>query len=244
MKKLYGLIGFPLGHSFSEKYFIAKFEKEGILDAEYKLFPIEHIDDLQQIIYKNPGLLGLNVTIPHKQSVLKYATHLPDSVKEIGSANTLKFIANQVEAYNTDVIGFEKSLVAELKLFHKKALILGTGGSSNAVQFVCKKLGIEYLLVSRSKKAKAISYENLNGDIINDHLIIINTTPLGTFPNEATFPAIPYSSITNRHYCFDLVYNPPKTIFLSKAIERGATIKNGYEMLVIQAEESWKIWNS
>lgn len=244
MKKLYGLIGFPLGHSFSEKYFTAKFEREGIPDAEYKLFPIEHIDDLQQIVYNNPGLLGLNVTIPHKQGVLKYATQLSDSVKEIGAANTLKFISNQVEAYNTDIIGFEKSLVTELKPFHKKALILGTGGSSNAVQFVCKKLGIEYLLVSRSKKGKAISYENLNGDIINDHLIIINTTPLGTFPNEKTFPAIPYSFITNRHYCFDLVYNPPKTIFLSKASERGATIKNGYEMLVIQAEESWKIWNS
>lgn len=244
MKKLYGLIGYPLGHSFSKKYFTEKFERENIFNAEYKLFPIEHIDELQAIIDNNPALSGLNVTIPHKLSVLKFATQISDAVKKIGAANTLKFIANRVEAYNTDVIGFEKSLLTELKPFHKKALILGTGGSSNAVQYVCKKLGIEYLLVSRNKSERTISYTDLNQDIMSDYLVIINTTPLGTFPDEATFPQIPYAFITNRHYCFDLVYNPPKTIFLTKAEERNATIKNGYDMLVIQAEESWKIWNT
>ncbi len=244
LEKLYGLIGFPLGHSFSEKYFTTKFEKEGITNVHYKLFPIEHIDDLRQIIDKNPGLSGLNVTIPYKQAVLKFASHLSADVKDIGAANTLKFTSNRVEAYNTDVIGFERSLAIELKPFHKKALILGTGGSSNAVQFVCRKIGIEYSLVSRNRSEKAISYAEINADILNDHLIVINTTPLGTFPDTATFPPIPYSFITGRHYCFDLVYNPPKTIFLAKAAERGATIKNGYDMLVIQAEESWKIWNA
>ncbi|MEO7802163.1 MAG: shikimate dehydrogenase [Ginsengibacter sp.] len=244
MKKLYGLIGYPLGHSFSKKYFTDKFEKENITDTEYKLFPIEHIDGLKAIVANNPNLAGLNITIPHKQSVLKFATHLSDAVKEIGAANILKFTSSQVEAYNTDVIGFEKSLLTELKAFHKKTLILGTGGSSNAVQFVCRKLGIEYLLVSRNKSERAISYADLGQDIMSNYLVIINTTPLGTFPDTASFPEIPYIHITNKHYCFDLVYNPPKTVFLTKAEEQGATIKNGYDMLVIQAQESWKIWNA
>ncbi len=244
MKKLYGLIGYPLGHSFSKKYFTDKFEKENIKRAEYKLFSIEYIEELKEIIVNNPDLKGLNVTIPHKQSVLKYATQLSDVVKEIGAANTLKFISNQIEAHNTDVIGFEKSLSTGLKPFHRKALILGTGGSSNAVQFVCRKLGIEYLLVSRNRSEKAITYDDLDMNIVSGYLVIINTTPLGTFPNEASFPEIPYVYITNRHYCFDLVYNPAKTVFLTKAEEQGATIKNGYDMLVIQAEESWKIWNA
>jgi shikimate dehydrogenase len=238
------LIGFPLGHSFSEKYFATKFEKEGIENAEYNVFPIKSIDDLQHVIHKNPHLLGLNVTIPYKQSVLKFATHLSEEVKNIGAANTLKFTSSHIEAYNTDIIGFEKSLVLQLQSFHKKALILGTGGASSAIQYVCKRLGIVFLLVSRTRSADTITYEDINKEIMSDYLIVINTTPLGTFPDENSFPQIPYAHITNRHYCFDLVYNPDKTVFLTNAARQGATIKNGKEMLEIQAEESWKIWNS
>jgi shikimate dehydrogenase len=244
LKKLYGLIGFPLGHSFSEKYFTTKFEKEGVTDAQYKLFPIESINDLQQVIKHHPDLIGLNVTIPYKKAILKFATHLSEDVKNIGAANTLKLTSSQIIAYNTDITGFERSLVPQLQSFHKKALILGTGGASTAIQFVFKKLGIEFLLVSRTRSGDQINYEDLNEEIMNAHLIVINTTPLGTFPDEQSFPPIPYSHITQRHYCFDLVYNPIKTVFLTNAEKKGAIIKNGYDMLVIQAEESWKIWNS
>lgn len=243
--KLYGLIGYPLGHSFSKKFFTEKFERENLPDCNYELFPIPSIKDLPSLINSTPFLMGLNVTIPYKQQVLEYVTERSDTVRDIGAANTIKIIDNNLFAYNTDVIGFEKSFIKKLKPFHKKALILGTGGSSKAVQFVLNKLGIEFLFVSGSQQpsANTINYSNIDENIMNEHLVIINCTPVGMSPNDKEHPQLPYQFISKEHYLFDLVYKPEKTIFLQKGEDEGAVVQNGYEMLIIQAEESWKIWN-
>jgi shikimate dehydrogenase len=243
--KLYGLIGYPLGHSFSKKYFTEKFQREGLSDCSYELFPIYSIKDLPSLLSSNSFLKGLNVTIPYKQQVLQYVTGTTGAVKEIGAANTIKIIQDKLIAYNTDVIGFENSFIKKLKSSHKKALILGTGGSSKAVQYVLKKLGIDFLLVTRSlqPESETINYSSIDEAIIIDHQIIINCTPAGMSPNDDECPYLPYQFITNEHYLFDLVYKPEKTLFLKKGEEQGAVIQNGYEMLIIQAEESWKIWN-
>ena len=243
--KLYGLIGYPLGHSFSKKYFTEKFQKEQLEDCAYELFPIPLIKNISSIINSHPDLRGLNVTIPYKEQVLEYVSETTPAVKEIGAANTIKIQGNKLIAYNTDVIGFEISFVKYLKHSHKKALVLGTGGSSKAVQYVLRKLGIDFLIVTRSEKLKAgiINYSMIDEAIINDHTIIINCTPVGLYPNIDECPQIPYQFISKEHYLFDLIYTPEKTLFLKKGEEKGAVIENGYEMLIIQAEESWKIWN-
>ena len=243
--KLYGLIGYPLGHSFSKKYFTEKFQREGLTGYGYELFPIPSIKELPALLSSNPSLHGLNVTIPYKEQVLEYVTEITSAVKAIGAANTIKFIGDRLIAYNTDVIGFENSFIKKLKPNHKKALILGTGGSSKAIQYVLKKLSIEFLLVSRSEQAGdgIINYSMLDETILNDHRVIINCTPAGMYPNDDKYPQLPYQFISEEHYLYDLVYKPEKTIFLKKGEENGAVIQNGYEMLVIQAEESWKIWN-
>ncbi|HUS03551.1 MAG TPA: shikimate dehydrogenase [Chitinophagaceae bacterium] len=243
--KLYGLIGYPLGHSFSKKYFTQKFERENLSDCSYELFPIPSIKDLPPLINSTPILKGFNVTIPYKQQVLEYVTEKSDTVNDIGAANTIKIIENKLIAYNTDVAGFEKSFVKKLKPFHKKALVLGTGGSSKAIQFVLNKLGIDCLFVSRSQQPSAniINYSMIDEHIMNQHKVIINCTPVGMSPNENKYPQLPFDFVSKEHYLFDLVYKPDKTIFLQKGEEKGAIIQNGYEMLVIQAEESWKIWN-
>ena len=242
--KLYGLIGYPLGHSFSKKYFTEKFQQEGIIDCSYELFPISSIKDLPSLINSNPLLKGLNITIPYKQQVLDYVTDKTNAVKNIGAANTIKIDGDKLIAYNTDVIGFENSLVRKIKPSHKKALVLGTGGSSKAVQYVLKKSGIEFLLVSRGNQLPGtINYSMIDETIMNEYQLIINCTPVGMYPNDGQCPDLRYQFLTKDHYLYDLVYKPEKTLFLKKGEEKGATIQNGYEMLTIQAEESWKIWN-
>lgn len=243
--KLYGLIGYPLDHSFSKKYFTEKFKKEGLTDCSYELFPIKSIRDFSSIINSNPLLKGLNVTIPYKQQVLQFVTETSNNVREIGAANTIKIKNNKLIAYNTDIIGFEKSFVKNLSLLHKKALVLGTGGSSKAVQFILKKLYIDFLLVTRSLHPQngMVNYSMIDEKIINDYPVIINCTPVGMYPNETEYPPLPYQFISEKNYLFDLIYKPDKTLFLQKGEQMGAVIKNGYEMLAIQAEESWKIWN-
>ncbi len=243
--KTYGLIGFPLTHSFSKQYFTEKFEKEGIADAIFNNFPLTSIEEFSELLKKNPSLIGLNVTIPYKEQVLKHVNHLSDEVKETGAANCIKIRQGELVAYNTDITGFRDSFVKKLKPGDKKALILGSGGASKAVQYVLNKLGIEFLVVSRliDNKADLIQYKHISEEILNDFTVIINCTPMGMFPDESSFPDIPYSFLTSKHYLFDLVYNPAKTQFLKKGEEQGAIIENGYEMLILQAEESWKIWN-
>jgi shikimate dehydrogenase len=242
--KRYGLIGFPLSHSFSKKYFSEKFEKEGLKEHVYDLFPIEAIDKLPQIISSHPDLLGLNVTIPYKQQVIPFlhASHLPAGVN---ACNCIKILNGKLHGYNTDVAGFENSFSPMLKPWHKSALVLGNGGATLAVVYVLSKLGIDYSVVSRKlHEGSSLTYNQLDKNIIANHPIIINTTPLGTYPNIDECPPIPYEFITDQHYLFDLVYNPSKTLFLKKGEEAGAMVKNGYDMLEIQAEESWKIWNN
>ena len=243
--KMYGLIGFPLTHSFSKQYFTERFEKEGIADVAFQNFPLTSIEDFSQLLKTNPELKGLNVTIPYKEQVLKYVSHLSTEVKETGAANCIKIRRGELVAYNTDIIGFRDSFVKKLRSDNKKALVLGSGGSSKAVQYVLDKLGIEFLVVSRltDNKAGLTQYKQVSKEILNEFTVIINCTPLGMSPDESSFPDIPYSLLTSKHYLFDLVYNPAKTKFLKKGEEQGATIENGYEMLILQAEESWRIWN-
>ncbi|MDP4261852.1 MAG: shikimate dehydrogenase [Bacteroidota bacterium] len=241
--RLFGLIGFPLSHSFSKKYFTEKFEKEGRNDCRYELFPIETIDGIKKLLDQHPALCGLNVTIPYKEQVLPYLDETDDIVKKIKACNCIHIKNNRLTGYNTDAGGFERSLKPQLKPRHKTALILGTGGAAKAVEFVLRKLGIGFKYVSRKPSINNYSYDQLTPAIMADHLLIINTTPLGMYPAIHEAPPIPYDALTSNHYLFDLVYNPEKSLFLKKGEERGSIIKNGYEMLVIQAEESWRIWN-
>lgn len=243
--KTYGIIGFPLTHSFSQKYFTEKFQREGINDCSYEVYPIKSVYELNDLIKQNPNLHGLNITIPYKQSVL----HHLNSVKEIPfglrACNCIKIKESKTYGFNTDITGFEKSLLPYLKPYHKTALILGNGGATEAVKFVFDKLNISYKIVSRKiHDGSELTYSDLNKSVIDENKIIINTTPLGTFPNINECPDIPYQFLTPQHFLFDLVYNPEKTLFLQKGEEYEATIKNGYEMLVLQAEESWRIWNA
>ncbi|MET0393888.1 MAG: shikimate dehydrogenase [Chitinophagaceae bacterium] len=242
--RLFGLIGYPLSHSFSENYFTDKFRKESITDCRYRLFPIGHIDGLTALLTDNPELCGLNVTIPYKEQVLPFLHDADESVKQIRACNCIVIENGQLKGYNTDATGFERSLQEKLQPHHRQALILGTGGAAKAIEFVLQKLGISYTHVSRTPSAGQYSYEALTPDQIAAHPLIINTTPLGMYPATEAAPPIPYESLTPAHYLFDLVYNPEKTLFLQKGEEQGAAIKNGHDMLVIQAEESWRIWNS
>lgn len=241
---LFGLIGYPLSHSFSKKYFTGKFEREGLRNYRYENFPIASIDELKKVIAANPDLLGLNVTIPYKEQVLSFLHHSSDTVKLVGACNCIKIISGKLYGYNTDVIGFEETLNARLLPHHKKALVLGSGGASKAVQFVLKKKGIEFLVVSRSVNPSFIPYEKISPELVEKYLLIINTTPLGMQPLTDSYPSIPYFALTTQHYLYDLIYNPSKTLFLQKGEEKGAAIQNGADMLGIQAEESWKIWGT
>ncbi len=245
-KKILGLIGHPLTHSFSQKYFREKFLKENINDYEYLNFDIANIDALPVLLDTYPEILGLNVTIPYKEKVLKYADFLSDEVLKTGAANTLFINKNKkIAAYNTDIYGFTESLKPLLKPHHKKALILGTGGAAKAVAYALTRLQISFLLVSRSpKNNRQISYQDLSRDLIKDYTLIINTTPLGTFPHTGQFPSFPYDFVSSRHLFYDLVYNPPQSLFLQFASKKGATISNGLNMLHLQAEAAWQIWQS
>jgi shikimate dehydrogenase len=243
---LYGLIGYPLGHSFSKQYFTEKFAREEKGDCKYETFAIAHIGQFPALLQNNPDLKGLNITIPYKEQVLKFVTQLSAEVKDIGATNCIKISGNQLIAYNTDIIGFEQSFCKLLQPHHKKALVLGTGGSSKAVQYVLRKLGIEFLVVSRSENLQPgfISYNMIEESVMDSHPVIINCSPAGMFPNDNYCPLIPYQFITAQHYLFDLVYKPAKTLFLQNGEEKGALVKNGYEMLILQAEAGWKIWNT
>jgi shikimate dehydrogenase len=242
--KTYGIIGFPLTHSFSQQYFTEKIEREEVADAVFNVFPLSNIEEIPALLASHSSLKGIAVTIPYKEKVLQFVTNLSEEVKQIGAANCIKINGSELTAFNTDITGFEKSFRKNLKPQHNKALVLGTGGASKAVQYVLKKLKIDFLLVSRNKSENSIQYTEITEAIIGKHLVIINTSPLGMSPNENTYPDIPYQLLTANHYLYDLVYAPAKTLFLQKGEEQGATIENGFEMLIIQAEENWKIWNS
>jgi len=246
--RLYGLIGYPLSHSFSAKYFAEKFELENISDADYQLFPLENISEVTSLIEHQPDLQGFNITIPYKVAILPYLDNISDASKSIGAVNCVK-IERSVSGtiligYNTDVYGFRESLEPAIKPFHSKALVLGTGGASKAVCYTLHELGIKYTMVSRTgNKESILNYSQLTEEIISDNLLIINTTPVGTFPEIDKCPDIPYQFLTKEHLLFDLIYNPAETKFLRLAREASATIFNGSKMLELQAEKSWEIWN-
>ena len=241
--KIYGLIGFPLGHSFSRNYFLEKFRREKTNGYEYLNFSFELLNEGIHQLKKNPDLLGLNVTIPFKESIIQYLDKTSPVCNEIKSCNCIRIENGVWTGYNTDVIGFEKSLTPLLADSHKDALVFGTGGASKAVCYVLKKLGINYRQVSRRQKRNCIQYREITPEILNNFTLLVNTTPVGMFPNVDECLPIPYGAITDKHLVYDLIYNPEETLFLKKAKFHGAVIKNGGEMLVIQAEESWKIWN-
>lgn len=245
--KIYGLVGFPLGHSFSQSFFNDKFAKESI-DASYENFEIDDIGSFMEIFAEFPELSGLNVTIPYKQLVIPYMDEMDSVADEIGAVNVVKIMKKAdgdlfLKGYNSDIIGFSDSISPLIKSHHKKALVLGTGGASKAVVCGLQKLGIEPVLVSRKPKEGVLTYQDLTEDVMNDHTVIVNATPAGMYPNVDNCPDIPYSLITDKHLCFDLVYNPDVTLFMKKAAEHGATVKNGLEMLHLQALAAWKIWN-
>ncbi len=244
--KIYGLLGNPLSHSFSQKYFSEKFQRENINDCVYVNFEAPHLEAKVSYLKSDANLCGLNVTIPYKTQILSWLDFVSSACKEIGACNCIKIENKKWSGFNTDVTGFEKTFSPKLKSHHSKALILGTGGSSKAVSYVLKKLGIEYLFVSRTKNSSlnVVGYDEVTSGIMLEYNIVINTTPVGMFPNITNSPNLPYEFVSKKHYFFDLIYNPDTTLFLAKAKDRGATIENGKEMLRIQAEESWRIWNS
>ncbi len=245
---IYGLVGEKLTHSFSPDYFNKKFQELGI-NAEYKLFELSSIDELPLLIANNPNIKGLNVTVPYKRALGGFMDYTDKSVSLAGSINTIKVSENKkgkfLSGYNTDIVGFEKTIKPLLK--NNKcisALILGTGGSSKSIAYVLRKLGVLFTFVSRdNNESLHISYNWLNKEIINENFLIINTTPVGMFPNNNEYPPIPYEFITNKHLLYDLIYNPEETLFLKKGKKYGATRINGLKMLEIQAEASWKIWS-
>jgi shikimate dehydrogenase len=254
------LIGYPLGHSFSASYFEKKFMEEGI-NAVYRNFPLEQITGFRDLLKREPDLAGLNVTVPYKEAVIHYLDSLSAVAQKIQAVNTISFRREtgrtEIAGDNTDVIGFRRSLEEHLKPDHTSALVLGTGGSSRAVQYVLGKLGIDYTLVSRKAvneekggpsgeqgSIRRLTYGDVDSGLIGNNLLIINTTPLGMFPDVGACPDIPYSALTPDHLLFDLIYNPARTQFLIRGGKRGAAVVNGYDMLVYQAEASWEIWNS
>lgn len=244
--RIFGLIGYPLSHSFSKKYFENKFEEEGLNDCRFENFSIPVINDLiEEIIPRNPELQGVAVTIPYKQAVLPFLHSAAGIPAGLEACNCIKISDGQLMGYNTDYIGFRESFKTGIRPHHTNALILGNGGATASVVYVLKQFGIEYKIVSRQLHSGSdFVYEEVTEEIIKQHPLIINTTPLGMFPHTNTCPPLPYNAITSQHYLYDLVYNPEVTEFLQKGKEKGAAVKNGADMLVIQAEENWKIWNS
>lgn len=244
-KSIYGLIGFPLTHSFSQKYFSEKFAAENI-DAEYRNFELADIGELMELLGEYPCIRGLNVTIPYKEQAIGYMDSLDAVAAEVRAVNVIKVIDKgadiELHGYNTDVYGFTESIKPLIPSAECKALVMGSGGASKAVAFALTQMGIGYEIVSRSKDRGTLTYADITPEIIRDHLIIVNATPAGMYPDTDSCPDIPYAAITPRHLCYDLVYNPEQTLFLTKAAEQGATTKNGLEMLRLQAEASWRIW--
>ena len=239
----YGLIGYPLTHSFSKKYFTEKFEREAIADHAYDLYPIPDIAQLPSVLMSTPELRGLNVTIPYKEKVIDFLDEQSSVVQEIKACNCIRIKDGRLVGYNTDVLGFAQTLERKLKPHHNRALVLGTGGAAKAVHYVLRKKEIEFVEVSRTPKAGSLTYAELDQQLISVYTLIINTTPLGMYPNVEEAPELPYEWLTENHYLYDLVYNPAKTKFLMEGEKRGALIENGADMLVIQADASWEIWN-
>jgi shikimate dehydrogenase len=247
--KLYGLIGYPLTHSWSAVFFNRKFQELGLRDHDYRLFPLLFIHEMRPLIEQNPEIAGLNVTIPYKRDVLGLLDRISPEAEQIGAVNCIsierKGNRNILCGYNTDYIGFFESLKPLLQPYHTRALVLGSGGSSLAVRFALTKVNLSYTLISRKKSgADVLTYAEVDESLIRAHPIIINTTPLGMFPDTDQCPDIPYSFLENQHLLFDLVYNPEETLFLKKGRDSGAQTMNGIRMLEIQAEASWKIWNN
>ncbi|MFO7613241.1 MAG: shikimate dehydrogenase [Bacteroidales bacterium] len=244
--RTYGIIGTPLSHSLSKSYFEKKFREENLEDCRYENYPLHDISELPGLIKRESTLCGLNVTVPYKEPVLRYVDRLNPLAAEIGAVNVLKINRMKgevmVEGHNTDMPAFRDTLQPLLKRHHQRALVLGAGGASRAVGFALKTLGINYSIVSRSPKANQLSYSMLDKSVIRNHPLIINTSPVGMFPDTVSFPEIPYDAVTGDHFLYDLVYNPQETVFLSKGAARGAMVKNGLEMLYRQAELGWEMW--
>jgi shikimate dehydrogenase len=242
----YGLIGYPLGHSFSISYFNEKFQNENI-NAEYVNFELPNIEQLPEILLQNQDLKGLNVTIPYKEKVISYLDELSEEARAIGAVNVIRIThkgnRTLMKGYNSDVIGFTQSIEPMLENCHKKALILGTGGASKAINFGLRKLGLETKFVSRTDKPGAIKYSDLEPDDMNEYKVIVNCTPLGMFPHTNQCPDLPYEAMDSHTILYDLIYNPDETLFMSKGKEQGATVKNGLEMLLLQAFASWDFWH-
>lgn len=243
----YGLIGYPLGHSFSKSYFNEKFENEGI-NAEYINFEIPTLDSLPEILASNPELKGLNVTIPYKEKVISYLDSISPEARAIGAVNVIrvdhKGNDTYLKGFNSDVIGFTKSIEPLLERFHKKALILGTGGASKAVNFGLKSLGLETVFVSRFERPGTIQYSQITPDIIQEYNVIVNCTPCGMYPHIDECPQLPYEAMTSKNILYDLLYNPDETLFMKRGAQHGATVKNGLEMLLLQAFASWEFWHN
>lgn len=243
----YGLIGYPLGHSFSKSYFNEKFENEGI-NAEYINFEIPTLDSLPEILASNPELKGLNVTIPYKEKVISYLDSISPEARAIGAVNVIrvdhKGNNTYLKGFNSDVIGFTKSIEPLLERFHKKALILGTGGASKAVNFGLKSLGLETVFVSRFERPGTIQYSQITPNIIQEYNVIVNCTPCGMYPHIDECPQLPYEAMTSKNILYDLLYNPDETLFMKKGAQHGATVKNGLEMLLLQAFASWEFWHN
>ncbi|MDR2041974.1 MAG: shikimate dehydrogenase [Tannerella sp.] len=247
MKKLYGLIGYPLEHSFSKDFFNQKFLSENI-DAEYLNFQIESIRELENVLRANPSLCGLNVTLPYKTQVMAQLDELDDDARVIGAVNVIRFGKGRfgrrkLKGYNSDIIGFKQSIAPLLDDSHRNALILGTGGSSKAVFHGLKQLGVNPVFVSRKQKEFCLAYEDLTPRMMERYTVIVNATPVGMYPNVEQCPGIPYDLLTPGHLLYDLLYNPDETAFLREGKKRGCVVKNGLEMLLLQAYESWNVWN-
>lgn len=242
----YGLIGFPLGHSFSKNYFNEKFADEGI-DAEYVNFEIPSIDDLPEVIDSNPSLKGFNVTIPYKEKVISFLDSVSPEARSIGAVNVVKVEHKGknivLRGYNSDVIGFTRSIDPMLNAWHKKALILGTGGASKAINFGLKSLGLETVLVSRYERPGTIQYNKVTAEVVKEYNVIVNCTPCGMYPHTDECPQLPYEAMDTHNLLYDLIYNPDETLFMKKGAAQGAVVKNGLEMLLLQAFASWEMWN-
>jgi len=239
----FGLIGFPLGHSFSRGFFTEKFAREGI-DAEYVNFEIPDASMLLDVIRDNPELRGLNVTLPHKQAVIPLLDELSDEAKEIGAVNVIRVRDGKLKGFNSDIIGFTESIKPLLQPWHKKALILGTGGASRAIRVGLTRLGIEWTYVSRTPREGMLTYSDLTAEVMQQYMVIVNCSPVGMFPKTGEAPNIPYELLTPKHLLYDLVYNPEETLFMQKGRAQDAIVKNGLEMLHLQAIASWEFWHS
>ena len=243
-RKRFGLVGKNISYSFSKDYFTERFLKDDATDCSYENFELADINDFPVVIREIPDLVGLNVTIPYKETIIPFLDKLSKNATQIGAVNVIRVTKNRkLKGYNSDYYGFKKSIEPLLQPYHKKALILGTGGAAKAVAFALEKLDILYTFVSRSSGENTIDYFRINATTFDNYQIIINCTPVGSLPDTEIFPPIPYEHFTQKHIAYDLIYNPSETQFLKRASERGAITKNGLEMLILQAEKAWNIWN-